>query len=106
MAMCWTRRHLFQKYKPGLLKFHGGGITTLDFMVKMFEEARGKSLVGSLMLSTVNGHEFRIPSVSATSVSRDSSSSDFPCIERREDSIALSDLICFFQMPPLVACIR
>ena len=50
----------------------------------MFDGARGKPLVESLMVSTVNGSEFRIPSVSATSVSRDSLSSDFPCVKRRD----------------------
>ena len=53
------------------------------------------------MVYTVNGREFRIPSVSATSVSRDSSSSYFPCIERRDDSIARADLICLSQTPPM-----
>ena len=67
----------------------------------MIDRARGKSLVGSLIVSTVNGQKFRIPSVSATSVSRDSLSSDFPCAERRDDSIAQADLIYLSQMPPM-----
>ena len=53
------------------------------------------------MVSTVNDREFRIPSVSATSVSTDSSSSDFPCFERRDDSIAWADQICLSQTPPM-----
>ena len=65
----------------------------------MFDGARGKPLVGLLMVSTVNGHEFRIRSNSATSVSRDSSPSDFQCNERRDDSIAQTDLICISQTP-------
>ena len=97
--MCWTRRHLFQQYKSGLLKSPGCGIATFNFIVSMFEGARGKSLVGSLMVSTVNGPEDRIPSVSATSVSRDSSSSNFPCVERRDDNIERADLICLSQTP-------
>ena len=70
-------------------------------MVRMFDRARGKSLVGSLMVSIDTGHEFRIPSVSANSLSKDSSSSDFPCVERGDDSIAGADPICLSQMPPM-----
>ena len=43
------------------------------------------------MVSTVN--KFRIPSVSVNSISRDFSSSEFPCIKRRDGSIARADLI-------------
>ena len=99
--MCWTRHHLFRQYKSGLLKSSGGGITTFDFIVRMFDGARGKSLVGSLIVFTVNGHEIRIPSVSASSVRRDSLSSDFPCFERRDDSIARGDLIRLSQTSPM-----
>ena len=67
----------------------------------MFDGARGKSLVGLLMVSTVSGCEFRIPSVSATSVSRDSWSSDFPCNERRDDNITQADLIWLCQTPAM-----
>ena len=49
------------------------------------------------MVFTVNGHEIRIPSVSASSVSRDSLSGDFPSFERRYDSTAWGDLICLSQ---------
>ena len=45
------------------------------------------------MVSTVNDHEFRIPFVSVTSVSRDFLSSEFSCIKRRDGSIARADLI-------------
>ena len=89
----------FQQYKSGLLKSSGGGITTFDFIVRMFDGSSGKSPVGSLMVSTVNGGKFRTPSGSATSVSRDSLLSDFPGVERRSDSIAQADLTCFSQMP-------
>ena len=84
-----------------LVKSPGVGIATFDFIVSMFDQARGKSLVGSLMVSTVNGCEFRISSVWAASVSRDSLSSDFPCVERRDDSIVQVDLICLSQTPPM-----
>ena len=97
LAMCWTWHHLLRQYKSGLLKSTGGGITTFNFIVSMFDGARGKPLVGSLMVTTVNGSEFRIPSVSATSVGRDPLSSDFPCVKRRDDSIAWADLICLSQ---------
>ena len=53
------------------------------------------------MVPTVNDCKFRIPSVSATSVSRDSLSSDFPCAKRKDDSIAWADLIYLSQMPPM-----
>ena len=99
--MCWTRRHLFQQYKSGLLKSYGCGIATFNFIVSMFKGARSKSLVGSLIVSTVNGPEFRIPFVSATSVSRDSSSDNFPCVEKRDDSIIRAGLICLSQTPPI-----
>ena len=79
----------------------GGGITTFDFMDRMFDGQMSKSFVALLMVSTVNGREFRIPSVSATSVSRDSLSSDFPCVERRDDSIVWADLICLSQIPTI-----
>ena len=53
------------------------------------------------MVSTVNGCEFRIRSVSANSISRDSLSNDFLCVEGRDDSITQADLICLSQMPPM-----
>ena len=74
---------------------------TFDLIVRMFDGARGKSLVGSLIVFTANGHEFRIPSVSATSVSRDSLLSDFPYVERRNNNIAQADLICLSQTSPM-----
>ena len=101
LTICWAWCNLFQQYKSGLLKSPGRGITNFNSIVSMFDKARGKSLVGSLMVSTVNGHELRISSVSATSISRDSSSRDFPCVERRDESIARADLICLSQMPPM-----
>ena len=67
----------------------------------MFEGVCDKSLVELPMVSTVNGPEFKIPSVSTNSGSRDSSSSGFPCFERRDDSIAWADRIYLSQMPPL-----
>ena len=48
-----------------------------------------------MIIPTVNDDEFRITSVSATSISRDYSSSDSPCIERNNDSIAQAHIICF-----------
>ena len=101
LAMCWTKCHLFQQYKSGLLKSPGCGTTTFNFIVSMFDGARCKTLVGSLMVSTVNGCEFRIPSVSATSVSRESSSRDSPCVERKDGSITWADQICLSQMRPM-----
>lgn len=98
LATCWTWQDLFQQNKSGLLKFSGGGITAFDFMVRMFQEERSKSLVELLVISTTTGCEFRIPSVSTTIVSKDSSSSD-------SDGAAQVNLICLSQKPP-VACSR
>ena len=91
--MCWTQCHLSQQHKSDLLKSPGGGIATFDFTVRMFDGARGKSLVGLLMISKVKGHKSSIPSVSPTSASRDSSSSNFPCVQIRDDSTKWADLI-------------
>ena len=63
-------------------------------------------------LSTLDGAEYVqfaltmkswrvILSFSATSVSRDSSSNNFPCVERRDDNIKRADLICLSQTPPM-----
>ena len=76
-AICWTQCHLLRQYKSGLLKFSGGGITTLDLMVNMFDGGSGTSHVGSLIFSVVRGLEFKIPSALVTNVRSDSSSSDF-----------------------------
>ena len=76
-AICWTQCHLLWQYKSGLLKFSGGGITTLDLMVNMFDGGSGTSHVGSLIFSVVRGLEFKIPSALVTNVRSDSSSSDF-----------------------------
>ena len=97
LTICWIRRHLFWQHNSGLLKFPVGGITTFYSMVRMFEWARGKTLAGWLMVSTVNDCEFRIPSVSAISVNRDYLSSYFPCVGRRDSSIARGALICLSQ---------
>ena len=65
----------------------------------MSEGARDKSFVMLLIVSTVNGCEFRVHSVSATSVTRDSLSSEITCLKRWDDSIACEDLICLSQVP-------
>ena len=49
-------------------------MTTLDFVLRMFAGESGNLLVGSLIVSTVRGLEFNIPSVSNIIVSKDSSS--------------------------------
>ena len=53
-------------------------MTTLDFIVKIFTDESGNLLVGSLIVSTVRGLEFNIPSVSTISVNKDSSSKALP----------------------------
>ena len=47
-------------------------MTTLDFIVRMFASESGNLLVGSLIVSTVRGPEFNIPSASTISVSKES----------------------------------
>ena len=101
--MCWTRRHLFQQYKSGLIKFPGGGITTFNFMFRIFYGARHRSLVGPLIVSTVNDGEFSIPSVSAASVNKNSLSSDFPCFERRNEKIESSHCLFICMLSSLLA---
>ena len=68
--------------RSGLLKFPGGGTTTLDFMVNMFDGESGISLAELLMVSVVRGLDFKIASVSVTNVRTDSSSSGLPCFLR------------------------
>ena len=53
-------------------------MTTLDFKLRMFAGESGNSLVGSLIVSTVKGLEFNIPSVSIISVNKESSSKALP----------------------------
>ena len=84
-TMFWTHLHLLRLYKSGLEKSPGGGRNRFDFMVKRFDGERGKLLAESLMLLVVKGPEFKIPSVSAISVTTDSSSSDLPYVCIRED---------------------
>ena len=53
-------------------------MTTLDFIVRMFAGESGNLLVGSLIVPTVRGLGFYIPSVSTISVNKDSSSKVLP----------------------------
>ena len=53
-------------------------MTTLDFIVRMFAGESSNLLVGSLIVSTVRGLEFNIPSVSIISINKDSSSKTLP----------------------------
>ena len=46
------------KYKSGLLKLPGGGITTLDFMFNMYDGESGISFVRSLIVSVVIQNTF------------------------------------------------
>ena len=53
-------------------------MATLEFILRMLAGESGNSLVGSLIVSTVRGLEFNIPSVSTISVNKDSSSKALP----------------------------
>ena len=71
--MCWTRLQRLLLNSSALTNSPGGGITTLVFMVKMLFGLNGCSLLTSPKVSTVNGLEFNIASVSANSVLNHSS---------------------------------
>ena len=77
---CNTTEAKSGQYKSSLLKFPGGGITSLDFMVNILDGESEISLVGLLIVSVVRALEFNLTSVSVTNVRSDSSSSNFPCI--------------------------
>ena len=63
-------------------------MTTLDFIVRMFAGESGNLLVESLIVSTVRGLEFNIPSVSTVSVnSKDSSSKALPWVCNSKNKI-------------------
>ena len=64
LAMCWTRLQRLLLNSSALTNSPGGGITTLVFMVKMLFGLNGCSLLTSPKISTVNGLEFNIASVS------------------------------------------
>lgn len=54
-----------------------------------------------LIILTVGGRKFKIPSVSVTSVIRDSSFRDFQSVNNSEERITLGDLICISETPPM-----
>ena len=56
-----------------MVKLPGGGITTLDFIVRRLMGLNGVKLVASFITSVVSGFELRIASTSATRVCNDSS---------------------------------
>ena len=99
---CWIHLHLFQQYKSGFENSPGGGMTTLDFKVRMFAGESGNSLEESLIISTVRGLEFNIPSVSTISVnSKDSSSKALPWVCNSENKILQAECIYLSQAPPM-----
>ena len=98
LAMCCTHLHCLLQYKSGLWNFPGGGMTTFDFIVKMLASDNGWKLLGSFIISTARGQEFRIPSTSVISMRRDSLSRLFPCIFNTDARIARTE-ICLSQTP-------
>ena len=74
LVICCNLLHLYLKYKSGLWKTLGGGITTFDLLVNKLFGDKGLKPCPSLFVSTVSGRELITASVSATSVCRDSSS--------------------------------
>ena len=101
LLRCWILLHLLLHYKSGFWKTPGGGITTFAFIVSILFGDIGIWLCPSLIVSTVNGREFIIASVSIISVCRDSSSKLCPCVCKREFKIALANLVWCFQISPM-----
>ena len=99
--MCCTRLHRLLQYKSGLRNFPGGDMTTFDFIVKMLAGANGWKLLGSFIISTVRGREFRIPSTSVISVRRASLSRLFPWVFNIDARIGYAERICVSQTPPM-----
>ena len=60
----------------------------MDFMVNMFDGGSGISLARLLMVPVVRGLEFKILSISVTSIRSDSLSSDSPYVLRSDKRIA------------------
>ena len=84
--------------QSGLWNYPGGGMTTFDFIVKMLASDNGWKLLGSFIISTTRGQEFRIPSTSVISMRRDSLSRLFPCIFNIDARITCTE-ICLSQTP-------
>ena len=64
--MCWILLHLLRQYRSGLPNTPGGGLTTLDFIVKMWLGDIANSLLTSLIFSTTIALELTMTSTSAT----------------------------------------
>ena len=77
----------------GFWKIPGEDITIFAFIVSMLLDDICFELCPSLIVSTVIGRVFFIPSVLITSVCRDTSSKLCPYVCSREFKIALADLI-------------
>ena len=101
LLRCWILLHLPSQYKLGFWKTPGGSITTFALIVSILFRDISIGLCPSLIVSTDNGREFIIASVSVISVCRDSSSKLYPCVCRREFKIALAGFICGYQIPSM-----
>ena len=101
LAMCWTRLQRLLLNSSALTNSPGGGITTLVFMVKMLFGLNGCSLLTSPKVSTVNGLEFNIASVSANSVLNHSSFKLLPRVTNNDIRMFRAERICLSQTPPI-----
>ena len=97
--MCWIRRQRFVLCMSVVENSPGGGETTLDFMVRIYRGVKGCRLVGSSTASTVRSLEFKMPSASAITVCKDSSSRHSPCAFKSDPSMTLAERICCSQTP-------
>ena len=98
--MCWILLHPLQQYRCGLQNTPGGGITTLDFIVKMRLSAIATSLVTLLIVSTTIGLELTMVSTSSKQVTQWLLIKTL-CVLIRDESMILADLICLSHAPPI-----
>ena len=105
LVICCTLLDTCLQYKSGLWKTPGGGITTLDLIVKFFGD-KDLNPWPSLVFYTVSGRELITTSVSVMSICKDSSSNLWPFVCNNDSSIPLAEQMWRSHIPPmwLAAC--
>ena len=101
LLMSWILLHLLRQYRSGLPNTPGGGITTLDFIVKIWLGDIATSLLTSLIVTTTIVLQLTMASTSANKVLSDSSSRLILCVLIRDERMVLADLICLSHTPPI-----
>ena len=99
--MCWICLHCLLLNSSGLTNSPGGDITTLAFMVNMLLGLNGCSFLTSPKVSTVNGLEFKIASVPANSLLKDSSFQLLPFVTNNDIRMFRAERICVSQTSPI-----